>query len=119
MPSLPLFALCMTIFTISYAVALAITIIAVNFGVPNELRGAAIGINVVAVSIAGALVGPLVALVGEKVGGLGAAIALVGVPLSLAAALCFHHVSSRERLGSEPGPETRLKPENPMSVGRE
>ncbi|MGN6821049.1 MAG: MFS transporter [Sphingomonas sp.] len=110
MPSLPLFALWVTIFTIGYAVALAITIIALNFGVPNELRGAAIGINVVAISIAGALAGPLVAFVGEIAGGLGVAIALVGGPLSLIGAFCFHRVSGGEGPKIGPGQAAAIAP---------
>lgn len=93
MPTLPLFALCVTIFSISYAVVAAISLIAFSFSVPNELRGAAMGINVVAVSIAGAIAGPLVAFVGGEGSGIGAALAWVGIPLSLVGALCFFRVS--------------------------
>lgn len=110
MPSLPLFALCVAVFTVCCAVGAAISIIALNFGVPNELRGAAIGINVVAVSIAGAFAAPLVAWVGgmEGVGGLGPAMALVGGPLALLAAVCFYRVSG----GGMTEPEPRLGEEH-------
>lgn len=103
MPTLPLFALCVMIFSISYAVVAAISLIVLSFSVPNELRGAAMGINVVAVSIAGAVAGPLVAFVGGEGDGIGAALAWVGIPLSLVGALCFFGVSGAQ--AADPAPD--------------
>lgn len=92
MPCVPAFALCAVLFIIAYAVAISIPVISINLRMPNELRGAAMGLYVVTVSVAGALASPLAALTGAWLGGdtmLGRGMALVGTGFSLLAALSF------------------------------
>jgi MFS family permease len=97
MPSLYLFAACALVFIIGYAVAAAVVVIAMSFSIPNELRGAATGLNVVTVSIASGLAAPLVAVTGGMSGGdanLGRAMGIVGLSLAVLGCLCFIRASS-------------------------
>jgi len=92
MPDLAWFAISSICFTICYAVSISIPMIAITFRIPNELRGAVMGLYIVTVSLGGAIAAPLVALAGTALGGdamLGRAMALVGAPSALLAALCF------------------------------
>lgn len=92
MPDLVWFAASTICFTIAYAIAISVPMIAINFRIPNELRGAVMGCYIVTVSLGGAFAAPLVALVSSALGGdamLGQGIALVGAPFACCAALCF------------------------------
>ena len=92
MPNLAAFAMAAVVFIVSYAIAISVPVIAINFRIPNELRGLVMGLYVVTVSLGGAVSGPLVALVSEGLGGearLGESMALVGAPLALLAAACL------------------------------
>ncbi|MCJ2184100.1 MFS transporter [Novosphingobium sp. 1949] len=95
-PSVFGFATLLTIYCLAYAPAMMVPVIAINFRIPNELRGLAFGLNVVCVAVATAISAPLVAQVSQWLGGehmLGRAMAGVGVPFALAAALCFWFAS--------------------------
>jgi len=67
-------------------------LIAINFQMPNELRGRTFGLYVMASAVGGSLAAPAVATLSGLLGGeamLGRAMAGVGVPLALLAALCL------------------------------
>ena len=103
MPDVPWFAVAVTALMLSAGVAMMIPVIAINFRMPNELRGFTIGLYVILIALANALAGPLVAVVSRALGGdamLGWAMAAVGTPLALLTALCFW-IASRTRGGGE------------------
>lgn len=105
MPSLVGFAVCVALFTIAYAIAISIPVIAINFRIPNELRGMVMGLYVVTVALAGAAAAPLVALTGKALGGdamVGEAMAAIGAPSALGAALCFWWSSRADGQGVVP-----------------
>ena len=92
MPDLVWFAAAAIVFTIAFAVAITIPMIAINFRIPNELRGAVMGLYIVTVSLGGAAAAPLVATASAAFGGdamLGHGMAAVGAPFALLAALSF------------------------------
>lgn len=92
MPDLLWFAAAAIVFTIAFAVAITIPMIAINFRIPNELRGAVMGLYIVTVSLGGAVASPLVAMASGGLGGdamLGHGMAIVGAPAALMAAACF------------------------------
>ncbi|HEY0596182.1 MFS transporter [Sphingopyxis sp.] len=92
MPDLVWFAAAAIVFTIAFAVAITIPMIAINFRIPNELRGAVMGLYIVTVSLGGAAAAPLVAMASAAFGGdamLGQGMAAVGAPFALLAALAF------------------------------
>jgi MFS family permease len=91
-PNLFWFAAGAALFIVAYAIAISIPVIAINFRIPNELRGLVMGLYVVTVALAGAVSGPLVAVASGLLGGdamLGHGMALVGAPFAILAALCF------------------------------
>lgn len=91
-PNLSWFAAGLFVFMTCSAVAMAIPVIAINFRIPNELRGLTMGLNVVLISLAGACAAPLVAAISHALGGdqmIGLAMALTSAPFALLAALCF------------------------------
>jgi MFS family permease len=91
-PNLFLFAAGAALFIVAFAIAISIPVIAINFRIPNELRGLVMGLYVVTVALAGAASGPLVAVASRMLGGdtmLGHGMALVGAPFAISAALCF------------------------------
>jgi MFS family permease len=97
-PSLSWFAAGVVIFTAAYAVAITLPIIAIGLNIPNELRGAALGLYIVTVSVAAAAAAPLVALASQALGGeamLGRGMALIGAPSALLAATSFWWMSRR------------------------
>ncbi|WP_454887461.1 MFS transporter [Sphingomonas oryzagri] len=107
MPGLIGFAACVTLFMIAYAIAISIPVIAINFRIPNELRGMVMGLYVVTVALAGAAASPLVALAGKALGGdamVGKAMGVIGAPFALGAALCFWWSSRAD--GSAPAAES-------------
>jgi len=117
MPNLIWFALCAMLFTIAYAVAISIPVIAINFRIPNELRGAVMGLYVVTVAVAGAAAAPLVAVAGKMLGGdamLGEGMAVIGAPFALLAALCFWRTS---RTDAEPPGEEGVAPDRRGGAG--
>lgn len=92
MPDLFWFAAAAICFTIAFAVAITIPMIAINFRIPNELRGAVMGLYIVTVSLGGAAAAPFVAIASGRLGGdamLGHGMAMVGAPAAIMAALCF------------------------------
>jgi MFS family permease len=91
-PNVTLFAVGMTIFQLGGAVAIVVPVIAINFRIPNELRGRTFGLYVISAAIGGSLSAPTVATVSAFLGGdamLGRAMAGVGAPLALLAAACL------------------------------
>ncbi|QRF63368.1 MFS transporter [Variovorax paradoxus] len=97
-----LFAVGMTIFQLAAAVAIVVPVIAINFRIPNELRGRTFGLYVIAAAIGGSLAAPTVATLSKFLGGeamLGRAMAGVGVPLALLAALCLAMTLRSSRKG--------------------
>lgn len=111
MPSLIGFAIAAVTFIVAYAIAISIPVIAINFRIPNELRGLVMGLYVVTVSLGGALSGPLVALVSEWLGGearLGESMALVGAPLAMLASLCLWWTTRRPSTGTGVSPDLAL-----------
>jgi MFS family permease len=91
-PNVPCFAVVMTLGLVGSAVAISVPVISINFRIPNELRGLTMGLYVVLISVSGGLTAPLVGWVSAVLGGermLGWAMALVGFPFGVAAAVCF------------------------------
>lgn len=91
-PSVACFAAGMTVFQLAAAIAVVVPVIAINFQMPNELRGRTFGLYVMASAVGGSLAAPAVATLSGLLGGeamLGRAMAGVGVPLALLAALCL------------------------------
>ena len=96
MPNLEWFAAGAILFTLAYAVAISMPMIAISLRIPNELRGAVMGLYIVTVSVSGAIAAPLVALASSALGGdarLGEAMAMVGAPSALLAAMSFWWMS--------------------------
>lgn len=92
MPTFFLFGVLAVVLTIAYAVAIALPVLAINFVIPNNLRGLSMGSYVVLVAIAGGVSAPLVGWTSQLLGGehmLGVAMALSGVGFSALTALCF------------------------------
>lgn len=96
MPNLEWFAAGAVLFTLAYAIAISMPMIAISLRIPNELRGAVMGLYIVTVSVSGAVAAPLVALASSALGGdarLGEAMAMVGAPSALLAAIAFWWMS--------------------------
>lgn len=92
MPNVLWFGVAMGVASLANSVAIAIPVIAVNYRIPNELRGLTMGLYIVLLALVGGIMAPLVAMASELLGGemmLGRAMALVGVPFSILATLCF------------------------------
>lgn len=103
MPNVLSFAVAWAGFTLCAVVAIMIPVIAVNFRVPNELRGLTMGLYVVLIALTDAVVSPLVAAVGALNGGplkLGWSMAEVCAPLALLAAGAFWF-AARARSGED------------------
>jgi MFS family permease len=86
------FAALMSVFMIASGVAVSIPVIVINFRIPNELRGLCMGLYIVLISLSGMIGAPLIGYASQRLGGdamLGEAIALVGAPFALLAALSF------------------------------
>lgn len=97
-PGLGWFAAGVMVFTAAYAVAITLPIIAISLNIPNELRGAALGLYIVTVSLGAAAAAPLVALASQALGGdamLGRGMASIGAPSALLAAASFWWMSCR------------------------
>ncbi|MEE4453383.1 MFS transporter [Novosphingobium resinovorum] len=91
-PDVRLFAVAMTLFQLAYSVAIVVPVISINFRVPNELRGRTFGLYVISSAIGSSLSAPAVAALSGAMGGeamLGRAMAGVGAPLALLAAICL------------------------------
>lgn len=91
-PAVSGFAGLASVFMIASGVAVAIPVIVINLRMPNELRGLTMGLYVVLLSLAGMAGAPMVGYVSEAFGGesmLGWALAVVGAPCALVAALAF------------------------------
>lgn len=104
-PNLIWFAVALFVFMTCSAVAMAVPVIAINFRVPNELRGLTMGLNVVLISLAGACAAPLVAAIGQGLGGdqmIGRAMALTSAPFALLSALCFWSTARSTSRSMEP-----------------
>jgi MFS family permease len=96
MPNVPFFAAAVLMFLVFFALANAVPNIALTLVIPNEVRGTAVGANIVIVSLASALSSPLIAWIGEKAGGedgLGHAMAAVGSIGGVVAAFFFYLAS--------------------------
>ncbi|VWC51144.1 major facilitator transporter [Burkholderia lata] len=86
------FAALMSLFMVASGVAVSIPVIVINFRIPNELRGLCMGLYVVLISLSGMIGAPLIGYANQRLGGdatLGEAMALVGGPFALLAALSF------------------------------
>ena len=102
MPGLPGFAALYALFTIVSGGVIVVSVVAINIRMPNELRGLALALEIVAVASAGALAPAMAALIGRHLGGdamLGEAMALVGLPSCLLAATCFALAVRLDRKG--------------------
>lgn len=80
------------IFMIASGIAISIPVIVINLRIPNELRGLCMGMYVVLISVSGMIGAPLIGYASQRLGGdamLGGAIALVGAPFALIAAVSF------------------------------
>lgn len=92
MPSPRLFGLMFLLFNIAYTLAAGIAVILIGYRIPNELRGAAISLSAVGVSIAGAAGAPLMAWVSDSFGGgsaIGTGMAAIGAGGGLLSMLSF------------------------------
>lgn len=92
MSSVTLFAVTLTVFQLAAAVAIVVPVIAINFLIPNELRGRAFGLYIIAGAIGSSLSAPAVAALSGLLGGegmLGYAMAGVGAPMAVLAATCL------------------------------
>jgi MFS family permease len=81
-----------SLFMIASGAAVSIPVIVINFRIPNELRGLCMGLYVVLISLSGMIGAPLIGYTNQQIGGdtnLGYAMALVGAPLALLAAISF------------------------------
>ncbi|HUD93643.1 MFS transporter [Sphingobium sp.] len=104
-PDVGIFAIAMTVFQLSYSVAIVVPVISINFRVPNELRGRTFGLYVISSAIGSSLSAPAVAALSAMLGGeamLGHAMAGVGAPLALLAAICL---AATMRAGRKNDPE--------------
>lgn len=101
MPTAIGFAILGALLMIAMGVGLMLPIMAINFQIPNELRGLCMGSYVVVIAVAGMIGAPLVGYVGWLLGGdmkIGYAMTLVSAPLAAAAALSFW-IASRTQAG--------------------
>ncbi|WP_294048821.1 MFS transporter [Sphingopyxis sp.] len=92
------------IFMIASGIALAIPVIVINLRIPNELRGLCMGMYVALISVSGMIGAPLIGYASQRLGGdamLGGAIALVGAPFALIAAVSLW-VASTNRSDRQP-----------------
>lgn len=108
MPTVLWFAVTMALFQFLVGVAMAIPVISINFAIPNELRGLAMGLYVLPVALIGSATTPLIAFVGGALGGglmIGRAMALVCIPFACAAALSLWF-ASRARPAARPASST-------------
>lgn len=104
MPSVWGFAVLGGIYLVASGVALAVPIITITLRIPNELRGLCMGIYVVLFAFASMIGAPLTGYVNQLLGGdamLGEAMASVGAPFALIAALSFW-LASRTRTITPP-----------------
>lgn len=93
-PDVRVLAVLLALLLLLSVVIATVTVVAITFNIPNEIRGLALGANVLATGMFGAALAPtLIGLVSDRLGGdlqLGAAISAVSVPASLCAALFFY-----------------------------
>ena len=104
MPSAAGFAVLCALYLLFNGITLAVPIIAINFQIPNELRGLCMGAYVILIAIAGMTCAPVVGYVGRRLGGdhmIGQGIALVSVPLQIAATLSFWIASRSNSTNTE------------------
>lgn len=79
-------------YVIANAVAMMVPVVVISLRIPNDLRGLCMGIYIVLLSATSMIGAPLTGYVSQLIGGdalLGEAMALVGAPFSLLAALSF------------------------------
>jgi MFS family permease len=98
------FATLTGLFMIASGVAVSIPVIVINLRIPNELRGLCMGLYVVLLSLSGMIGAPLIGYASQHLGGdamLGEAMALVGAPFALVAALSFL-AATRDRPAPRP-----------------
>lgn len=91
-PGVTLFAGALTVFQLAVSVAIVVPVIAINFLIPNELRGRAFGLYIISGAIGSSLSAPAVAGLSGLLGGehmLGYAMAGVGAPMAIMAAACL------------------------------
>lgn len=97
-PNVFWFGCAAALFNLSYGVSATVAVVAINFRVPNELRGMTMGLSVVTMAVASATFPTLVAVVGKGLGDrLGEAMAAVAAPCALVAAVCFWMATARPR----------------------
>lgn len=98
-PNVACFAVASTIFIFCSSIGIAVPVIALNFRIPNELRGLTMGAYLVLFALSGAIAAPLVAAVGRWLGGdmmIGWAMASTGAPFAILAAAFFWAASRAE-----------------------
>jgi MFS family permease len=116
-PNVPCFAAVMALALVGNAVAISVPVISINFRIPNELRGLTMGVYVVLVSLASGLGAPLVGWTSAALGGermLGWAMAVVGFPFGLAAAVCFWIASRAPAAAASVPKSPRGRPGQPL-----
>lgn len=99
-PSAPGFAFLLSIFGVASAMASVVPSIAINFRIPNGIRGLAVGLCVLCAAAMSAASPPLVGVVSQILGGeqmLGTAMTIVGAPFALLAS-CFFFIASRAKV---------------------
>ncbi len=92
MPNVTGFAVLASLFMFFNGIGMTLPVLAINFIMPNNLRGLCIGTYIVLLAIAGTIGAPLVAYVGRLLGGdmmIGYAIAVVCAPLAAVSAVSF------------------------------
>lgn len=93
-PSVTTLAILLTFVLLFGAVIATVGVVAITLNIPNEIRGLAIGANVLATGMFGAALAPtLIGFVSNALGGdtnLGAAIAAVSAPAGLCSAFFFY-----------------------------
>lgn len=116
MPSVALFAVSLTVFQLAAAVAIVVPVIAINFLIPNELRGRAFGLYIISGAIGSSLSAPAVAALSGILGGetmLGYAIAGVGAPMAVLAAVCLALTAKSSPKGMT-GPDSSVASQRPL-----
>ncbi|MDZ3833109.1 MAG: MFS transporter [Sphingopyxis sp.] len=92
MPNVIGFAFLLTLSNFTYAIAISVPVIAINYRIPNDLRGLAMAGYVVLFAIVGGIAAPMVGAATSAFGGdhmLGAGILSVGLTCSFGAYICF------------------------------
>ncbi|MCO7597476.1 MULTISPECIES: MFS transporter [Pseudomonas] len=113
-PGVSLFAGALTVFQLAVSVAIVVPVIAINFLIPNELRGRAFGLYIISGAIGSSLSAPSVAALSGLLGGehmLGYAMAGVGAPMAVLAAACLAITAKASPKGNNEPPRVSWRPQ--------